>query len=352
MKSISAGLATHLAGATTTLCTCLRIERRDGLVVGLTDHDRDLSIAGIPYRTATGAARASLRSAADLSVDETEVTGFVDATDFTERSIRAGLWDGATFRIFAVNWSNLGQGELRQRRGTLGEVTLSDNGSFRAELRGLAQALQTTVGQVYSPECRADLGDARCRVPLRPGPRADSTVVALGVFARVPTGVGAGSYAEEGVIYECTTPGTTAATAPAFSIGLGSTTADGSVVWTARTAWTRPASIASAPDASTLVLADDGIGGFADGWFESGVAVFETGAIAGVARDVTSWTAASRTLSLFLALPFPPSAGDVLRVQPGCDKRLATCRDRFANRLNFRGEPAVPGTNAIVGTPL
>ena len=35
-----------------------------------------------------------------------------------------------------------------------------------AELRGMAQKLQMTVGEVYAPDCSADLGDARCGADL------------------------------------------------------------------------------------------------------------------------------------------------------------------------------------------
>jgi uncharacterized phage protein (TIGR02218 family) len=37
---------------------------------------------------------------------------------------------------------------------------------YVAELRGLAQKLQMTVGEVYTADCAADLGDARCGVDL------------------------------------------------------------------------------------------------------------------------------------------------------------------------------------------
>jgi uncharacterized phage protein (TIGR02218 family) len=35
----------------------------------------------------------------------------------------------------------------------------------------------------------------------------------------------------------------------------------------------------------------------------------------------------------------------------GCDKRLETCRDRFANTLNFRGEPHLPGNDLLTRYP-
>jgi hypothetical protein len=37
-----------------------------------------------------------------------------------------------------------------------------------------------------------------------------------------------------------------------------------------------------------------------------------------------------------------------VRLIPGCDKRFATCRDRFTNVHAFGGEPHVPGTDALL----
>ena len=352
MKSVSSGLASHLGGSLTTLATCWRVQRRDGAVLGFTDHDRDIVFENVTYRARTGYRRAAIAGRADLSVDDTEVEGILDAAEIDAPSLRAGLWDGAEVRIFLVNWADLAQGALRLRKGRLGEVLARDDGTFRAELRGLAQALNVTVGELYTPECRADLGDARCRVPIRPPFRQNSTAYALGAFVRVETDtVAIGSWREQERIYECTTAGTSASSSPTFDTVIGNTTTDNTVVWTTRQAWTLPATVASAPDLSTVVIANTGAAATQpDGWFEHGVAIFETGLNAGVARDVLAWTQASRTLALFLPLPFPALPGDVARIQPGCDKRLATCRDRFGNRLNFRGEPHIPGDKGVLAT--
>ena len=35
-----------------------------------------------------------------------------------------------------------------------------------------------------------------------------------------------------------------------------------------------------------------------------------------------------------------------------CDKRFATCRDRFANGINFRGFPAIPGNDFVISYPV
>lgn len=40
-----------------------------------------------------------------------------------------------------------------------------------------------------------------------------------------------------------------------------------------------------------------------------------------------------------------------VRVTEGCDKRFATCRTRFANSANFRGEPHLPGNDLLTRYP-
>jgi uncharacterized phage protein (TIGR02218 family) len=165
MKTISSGLAAHLAGEVTTLATCWKITRRDGVVLGFTDYIRDLEIDAVTYRAASGYTRTAIRSTADLAVDNLDVESVFSDDGITEADLRAGLYDFAEIRMFLVNYQDLGQGILKLRRGWLGEVSIRD-GMYVAELRGMAQKLQMTVGEVYTPDCAADLGDARCGVDL------------------------------------------------------------------------------------------------------------------------------------------------------------------------------------------
>lgn len=47
--------------------------------------------------------------------------------------------------------------------------------------------------------------------------------------------------------------------------------------------------------------------------------------------------------------PVVPSSK--VKLQEGCDKRLATCSGRFANAANFRGEPHLPGNDLLTRYP-
>jgi hypothetical protein len=50
-------------------------------------------------------------------------------------------------------------------------------------------------------------------------------------------------------------------------------------------------------------------------------------------------------LSLWLPPEQTPLPGDTLSVTAGCDKSFSTCRAKFANHLNFRGFPHLPGAD-------
>ncbi|HVL73096.1 MAG TPA: DUF2163 domain-containing protein [Beijerinckiaceae bacterium] len=282
MKSVSAALAQHLAGPVTTLATCWRITRRDGRSFFFTDHDRDLLFEGDLYLASAGYSRTAISNDASLSVDNLDVEGVFDSAAITEEELRAGLFDHAEVRIFLVNWAAPSQGALRMRRGWFGEVVLNEQGTFRTELRGMTQALQQQIGELYSPECRADLGDHRCKVPL-----AD---------------------------------------------------------------WTRSGLVTSVLDRTAFTAAIDG-SETPDGWFAGGVLTFQTGANAGRAIEVKAWTVANARIELYLALAYPVVIGGAFRIHPGCDKRLSTCIERFDNVLNFRGEPYVPGQDAMMSYP-
>ncbi len=87
----------------------------------------------------------------------------------------------------------------------------------------------------------------------------------------------------------------------------------------------------------------------ADGMLTGGLLRFLSGENAGFAHEIQGWEQATKTLTLFLAAPFAVAPGDEVSVVPGCDKRFATCREKFANHVNFRGHPHIPGTDALIG---
>ncbi|MCE6967638.1 DUF2163 domain-containing protein [Cereibacter sphaeroides] len=93
-----------------------------------------------------------------------------------------------------------------------------------------------------------------------------------------------------------------------------------------------------------------GLGGFTRGWFAFGTLEWTGGANAGrraevLAHDLVDGVA---VLTLLEAPVRAITGSDRFSVRAGCDKRLATCNAKFANALNFRGFPHIPGQDSVL----
>lgn len=171
-------IAAHLAGGAATVARAWSMTRKDGVVMGFTDHDRDLQFNGITFRAASGLAAGTLEQATGLSVDNAEALGALSDDAVTEADIAAGRLDGAEVVAWLVNWA---EPEVRrvEFRGRIGAITRK-GAAFTAELRGLSEALNTEGGASFRRDCAAELGDARCRFDLTtPGFRFDGRLLAV-----------------------------------------------------------------------------------------------------------------------------------------------------------------------------
>ncbi len=193
MKTISANLTTHIQGETTSLASFWKIKTRRGTSHTFTTHDMpktydigDGDGAQI-YQPTSSFNRSAISNSMDMAVDELEITGVLSSTDIDEDDLRDGLFDKATIWLFQANWRDTTQGIIRMRKGFLGDTTITRNGVFFAELRGLTQFYSQNFLELYSVECRADLGDVRCKIPILPDLLLRGQSVILNEFFFVPT---------------------------------------------------------------------------------------------------------------------------------------------------------------------
>jgi uncharacterized phage protein (TIGR02218 family) len=178
MRTVPAGLQAHLDGGVTTLCHAWKVTRRDGAVMGFTDHDRNLSFGGVDYLAASGFEGSEVEDTGGLSAEGGEVSGGFSAEAIRMEDLSAGRYDGAKVEVYTVNWQDPSQ-RLLLRTAELGEVR-REGGLFRAELRRLTHALDQVRGRIYGHRCDAVLGDMRCGVNIAsPDFRATATVSAV-----------------------------------------------------------------------------------------------------------------------------------------------------------------------------
>ena len=164
MKSLSPSFLAHLESGATTLAWCWRLSRRDGVVMGFTDHDRVLSFDGTDFEPESGLTAGEVRAGSALEVDAQDAEGVLTSDRISETDILDGRWDDATVEVWRVNWAAVAQRVL-MRYGALGEVRRG-RVAFTTEVRSLAYVLNQPVGRTWQGSCDAALGDARCGVNL------------------------------------------------------------------------------------------------------------------------------------------------------------------------------------------
>lgn len=164
MKTLSPGLAAHLAGGVTMLCHCWQVARKDSVVMGFTDHDRELVIDSVTYKAASGFTATAIEDQLGLAVSNLNVDGALSSAAITEHDLQAGRYDNAAVAIMRVNWQEVTQ-RVILRSGFIGQVSRGET-VFSAELRGLAARLDHSAGRVFQRACAWELGDGRCQIDL------------------------------------------------------------------------------------------------------------------------------------------------------------------------------------------
>ena len=144
----------------TTLCRCWILTRADGLRMGFTDHDAEVSVDGVACRPEAGFAAREVMQGTGLAVDNSEAVGVFASDRITEADLDAGRYDGAEVALWEVDWTAPALRHLRFR-GSLGDVRRGQ-GQFEVELRGLSEALNQPRGRTFQAGCGARFGDAAC----------------------------------------------------------------------------------------------------------------------------------------------------------------------------------------------
>ncbi|WP_297341819.1 DUF2163 domain-containing protein [Pseudophaeobacter sp.] len=96
-----------------------------------------------------------------------------------------------------------------------------------------------------------------------------------------------------------------------------------------------------------------GLDGFEPGWFAGGRLTVLSGAATGlwgsIKRD--QQLEGMRRITLWEVLRGGLRTGDQLRLVPGCDKSMQSCRLKFNNLINYQGFPDIPGEDWVMAVP-
>lgn len=171
MRAVPADLAARLESGAASLCHAWILTRSDGVVLGFTDHDRDLVVDGATCRAASGWTAGAHEATAGFAPGLSAALGALDDGAVTEADIEAGLYDGASVACLRADWS---RPDLFVRLWTARIARLRREGqAFTAELEGPLADLDRVAGRTFGRLCDAVLGDGRCGVSPAPGVSCD-----------------------------------------------------------------------------------------------------------------------------------------------------------------------------------
>jgi uncharacterized phage protein (TIGR02218 family) len=163
MKAAGAAFIAAVALETTYLSRLWTVERSDGTTLRFTDHDTDLTFGGDVYAARTGFQASAIVTTLSAAAQGVSIEFLLNVSGFDEDAIRAGLYDGQTCTLLILERTSAEV--MTAFKGTLGEVSITDHGYARAEIEGIVQSGKIITEQ-FSLNCRADLGDARCKVDI------------------------------------------------------------------------------------------------------------------------------------------------------------------------------------------
>jgi len=97
-------------------------------------------------------------------------------------------------------------------------------------------------------------------------------------------------------------------------------------------------------------FAVSGLSGFTESWFALGTLEWLTGVNIRRKTEVLAHavSGADVTITLLEAPVRPIAVSDSFDIFAGCDKHFETCQAKFANAVNFRGFPHIPGQDTII----
>lgn len=345
---------------------CLRIAelfevvRRDGFTLRLTTSDMPIDRFGKRFFPAQFGSSGDERRTAGFRESRQLVNGFsgTDAASITIPDLLVGRYKGARVTYWIVDldepWTYIDK-DVKWVR----EIQ-HDGSEYIADLQGIGMWMQRQGGGpnggIFSPTCRASLGDGRCKKDI------SSFVASAGVtsvqddYTDFEVNTWGGSFAEdfyaEGEVEwahlksPVTASRTTTALCGIDSIPVSTTPPFAKNEYKGKVATIGNLALRIIEnDLTTLfVVPDDRLLTKAVG---SAVVIGDACKNGGMISPVGAFQNSPRRFQLYIPTPEPIEVGDQVIVRPGCDGLLTTCVGKWSNANNFRGSPLDPGAEKI-----
>src|SRR5579885_3161617 len=139
MRDLAASMQDKLASGLTTFCHCWLLQPTDGVKIGFTDHDEDMTFDGVTYERLAGMTASAVTQTLALNVDTMDIAGALQSDHLNESDLAAGLYDNASLTLFLVDWTDVNDRDI-VFSGSVGRFR---GGSMRSRPRCAASRMRS-----------------------------------------------------------------------------------------------------------------------------------------------------------------------------------------------------------------
>lgn len=167
VQNLSNEMDVALAQTTTFLCRVWELTLANGEVYRFTDLTRDVVYDGQTWKYDPGIRVSSIVISSGGQPDNAQIEVTTAAQFLSQNRIRQGSLKSATFNMWAIDWRDPDlYGPIPLFSGGTGTTKFNNKGKVDIGLNSDVSGGASKIGELYSRQCRAQLGDARCKVNI------------------------------------------------------------------------------------------------------------------------------------------------------------------------------------------
>lgn len=166
MRTIDSTLQARLNTGTTHLCHIFIITLKNGTIFRFTDLDHEFIYSGDTYRASDSIVMSAITTTANNGTQTTDCNIIFNDTGISELEVIRGQFDSAVIEFSIVDHERLDLPKIILLKGSLASFNVTNKKMGQFQVNGILTRGDMRIGEYYSSHCRADLGDARCKVDL------------------------------------------------------------------------------------------------------------------------------------------------------------------------------------------
>ncbi|AAV86462.1 DUF2163 domain-containing protein [Anaplasma marginale] len=160
MKNAAQKLPAHTSHAVITTALCCRISAENA-DIRLTEHDENLEIDNAVYSSGYGINFGPIYRGKDRSIASIEITKY--GSIMREQALASGQRSRIEVEIFSIDYDDVSREKITLFVGMVSTITV-ENHRLKISLEGIQSALSDKIGILFSPHCRAQFCDSKCKL--------------------------------------------------------------------------------------------------------------------------------------------------------------------------------------------